>query len=564
MLRTGLEDKYRNISNALGIVESGYGEKINIIIKEALERFIQTHSKVAIFGSGEHTRMLMVGYMYELKSIQYIIDNNGKKKENQGFIIVNENELEKYGIDGVIISSTTYRKEMIESIKSNHPANHYLEINSLRKEIEKPTDDDKKENIYLELLKKYVEIKDFRLAGLCIGQITKIYDKAEYRKIENDIKELYQMELQALTEIHENNVLVICVDGLRRKDYIAGLLPDVKTYCDKNMTFFSNAYACSTSTYESLVPAFSENDNLQTSYFERSAVDEKECRFMKEAKAQGRKVYFYTDSTIYIKSEDIKRNNNYLTAAEKIWYFLLDALEEKNGLFYMHILNESHFPYVNPYTKNDLIADGSNIMFDYLSRLGGKIRTDYKSQQQDSLRYLNETLEPFMKRLAIRYVLFADHGNILLEQNEKLDDICAPEFSYHEDLIQIPLMIKSPEQGVSQDSSLLSLMSLNEIIISLMRKEAFQPKQNVFIKTERSTIYNPDFQYLYKKVGKAKELMAFEAFIFESGYKLSVYGDGTVQLFLTSDDNEIQNTEKKQELLDKVQNYITVYRKESV
>ena len=26
MLRTGLEDKYRNISNALGIVESGYGE----------------------------------------------------------------------------------------------------------------------------------------------------------------------------------------------------------------------------------------------------------------------------------------------------------------------------------------------------------------------------------------------------------------------------------------------------------------------------------------------------------------------------------------------------------
>ena len=43
-----------------------------------------------------------------------------------------------------------------------------------------------------------------------------------------------------------------------------------------------------------------------------------------------------------------------------------------------------------------------------------------------------------------------------------------------------------------------------------------------------------------------------------------MYGDGTVQLFLTSDDNEIQNTEKKQELLDKVQNYITVYRKESV
>lgn len=589
VLRTCLEDKYKKILNALGIVESGYGEKINAIIKNELGQFMKTHSKVAIYGGGEHTRMLMADYMYELKSVEYIIDNNSKKDSHEGFKIISEKDLEFYGINGVIISSSTYRKEMVWGIQRDHktidyldlyekfeeqgiylntafyrywhPTNHYLEINKLRKEIKNITDNEKRENVYLQLLKKYIEIKDFRMAGLCIERINEIYNRIEYLEIEHQIKELYQMELQASTEIHDNNVLMLCVDGLRRKDYIAGLLPDIKSYCDNNMTFFSNAYSCSTSTYESLIPAFSENDNLGTNYFESNEVDEQECRFIQEAKAQGRKVYFYTDSTTYIRSENFHRNNNYLTATEKFWHFLLDASEEVNGLFYVHILNESHFPYVNPYTENDLIAHGSNIMFDYLMRLGGRVRTDYKCQQHDSLRYLDDTLAPFIRRLAIRFVIFADHGNILVGQDERLDDISAPKFSYHEDLIQIPMLIKSPEQGVHQENSLISLMSLNDIVVSLMRKEEFQLKKNAFIKTERSEIYNPDFQYLYKKVGKEKELMAFEAFIFESGYKLVIYGDGSVKVLLTSDDSEIENLEKKIELINRVQNYITVCEK---
>lgn len=587
MFRSDLEDKYKKIIKALGIDESGHGEKINIIIKKELEQFMKTHSKVAIFGNGEHTRMLMVDYIYELKNIQYIIDNNGKQSGHEGYKIISEKELELYGIDGVIISSVTYRKEMVERIQSNHieidyldlyekfeeqgiylntayyrywyPANHYFEINGLRREIKRFKDNAKKENIYLQLLRKYIEIKDFRLAGSCIRQINEIYNKTEYREIENEIEELYQMELKAATEIHENNVLVICMDGLRRKDYIAGLLPKLKIYCDNNITFFSNVYACSTSTYESLIPAFSENDNLQTNYFESNEVEEEKCRFIQEAKAQRRQIYFYTDSTIYIKSESIQRNNNYLTVAEKIWYFLLDAMNEQNGLFYLHILGESHFPYVNPYTVNDLVARGSHIMFDYLSRLGGEIRTDYTGQQHDSLHYLDDTLAPFIKRLATRFVLFADHGNILLEQHQELENICATKFSYHEDLLQIPLLIKSPEQCVCRDNSLVSLMSINDIIISLMRKEKFQPRHHTFIKTERSAIYNLDFQYLYKKAGKDKELMAFEAFIFESGYKLVIYSDGSVQVFMTDDDSEIEDIEKKQELLNQVQNYITVH-----
>lgn len=585
MLKAYLEEKYNAISNELGIVESGYGEKINNIIKQEIRKFMRTHSRVAIFGNGRHTRMLMVDYIYELKDINYIIDNNMKQGEFGGYKVISEKDLELYEINGVIISSIKYRKEMVGNIQRNHiaidcldlyekfeeqgiylntpyykywhPANHYLEISRLQEEIEKATDKEKKELLYMQLLKKYIAIKDFRLAGICIEEINGIYDKGQYRKIESDIKELYRIELQTAEDIHENNVLMLCVDGLRRKDYIAGLLPEIKAFGDKNMFFFTNAYACSTSTYESLVPAFSENDNLQTKYFESNEVDERECRFMQEAKKQGRKVYFYTDGAAYIRSDNIQRNSNCLTAAEKIWYFLLDVAEEKNGLFYIHIGYESHFPYVNPYTT-DLIADGTNIMFDYLARLGGKIRTNYIEQQHDALHYLDDTLAPFIKRLAIRFVLFADHGNILIEQGEKLEDICASKFSYHEDLIQIPLIIKSPEQDVGQNNNLISLMSLNDIIVCLLQKERFRRKQTDVIKTERSAIYNPDFQYLYKKVKKERELLAFEVFVFEEGYKLVMYGDGTVAAYLVSDDSEIEDREKEQLLTDRVKKYITV------
>lgn len=586
MLKSYLEEKYHAISSALGIAELEYGEKINNIIKQEIKKFMRTHSQVAIFGNGVHTRMLTVDYIYDLKDIKYIIDNNKKQEEQGGYNIINEKDLESYGINGVIISSTKYRKEMVESIKRNHiaidyldiyekfeeqgiylnasyykywyPANHYLEISRLQEKIKKATDNEKKEELYLQLLKKYIAIKDFRLAGLCIEKINELYDKAEYRKIESDIKELYRIELQTAEDIYENNVLMLCVDGLRRKDYIAGLLPDIKSYCDKNMFFFANAYACSTSTYESLVPAYSENENLQTKYYESNEVDEKECRFMQEVKKQRRKVYFYTDGATYIRSDNIERNSNFLTVSEKIWYFLLDAAEETSGLFYIHIGYESHFPYPNPYTASNLIADGTNIMFDYLARMGGKVRTNYIEQQQDALHYLDDTLAPFIQRLAIRFVLFADHGNILLEQGEKLEDICASKFSYHEDLIQIPLIIKSPEQGVGQNNYLISLMSLNDIIVCLLQKEMFQLKHTDFIKTERSTIYNPDFQYLYKQVKKERELQAYELFVFEEGYKLAVYGDGTVAVFLVSDDSEIADKEKEQMLINKIKKYITV------
>lgn len=84
------------------------------------------------------------------------------------------------------------------------------------------------------------------------------------------------------------------------------------------------------------------------------------------------------------------------TATEKIWDFVSDAVDESNGFFYIHILYESHHSYPNPYTRTPLVID---VLFDYLSRNGGKLRTDYDAQQKEALHYLDDVLSPILEGL---------------------------------------------------------------------------------------------------------------------------------------------------------------------
>ncbi len=156
-----------------------------------------------------------------------------------------------------------------------------------------------------------------------------------------------------------------------------------------------------------------------------------------------------------------------------------------------------------------------------------------------------------------RMVIFADHGNILINQQEKLESIEQVFLTYHQDLIRIPLMIKSPEMGAGVEREDISLMELNTIIISLLEKKKFERRYGKLIKLQRSEIYNPDFRYLYAKRGYEQGLLAFEAFILEGKYKLGVFSNGYTELFST-DDKSVENKALKRQLFDQIKEYITV------
>ena len=237
----------------------------------------------------------------------------------------------------------------------------------------------------------------------------------------------------------------------------------------------------------------------------------------------------------------------------------MDAADEENGLFYVHILYESHFSYPNPYTENNLVADGTSIFFDFLERSGGKLRTDYEAQKRDAIQYLDDLLPPFLERLRCPLVLFADHGNCVLRPQDRLEDVSYPQLTFGEELIQIPLAVRSKEMGVGQSSRICSLMDLNGIVVSLLRREHPNIQTYDYIKVLRSAIYNEDFKYLYRKLGYERGLGAFEAFLFQDGWKLVVYADGAVELYETASDSQIEDSERKKALLMQVKCAVTVY-----
>lgn len=160
--------------------------------------------------------------------------------------------------------------------------------------------------------------------------------------------------------------------------------------------------------------------------------------------------------------------------------------------------------------------------------------------------------------LKARFVLFADHGNIILPKNTKLGDISYVQNTFHEDLIQIPLVMKSPEMGVAVNDDIISLININDILVSLLKREKYIPNKNKFIKIMRSELYNPDFCFLYKKNKHERGLLAFEGFIFDEGYKLIVYADGVTELYKSENDQIINDNIKKNELINRIKDAVTV------
>lgn len=584
-----IEEKYEHIVKEYGFTELTKAVNVNYLVKEALDTFIPSCRKPALWCYGYHTKMLMTDFMNELKTVKYIIDERADEyEEASGFQVIHKTEITNNKIDGIIISSYKFREEIKEIIKRDypdvsyldiyeyienqgiylneeyyailHPCSRYRKINGLQLRLEEERGN--QEDIYFRLIGYFIVIKDFYLANSYARELYQMFPKPEYHKLAEDLQDIYDLECEMADHISEENVLMLCFDGLRNKDISAEEMPVLNEFC-KQFYRYENAYSISTSTYESLVPAYSENADMRTKYYENNSVRDEECRFIQRAYEQERNIVFNTDFVKYIESGKIHRIESYQTASEKVWDFLLRTYEEKNGLYYLHILFESHYSYPNPYVKTPIIAEGTNILFDYMKRNGEKMRTDYEMQHHAMLKYLDDAIVPILQRVKCRMVVFADHGNIIVNQQDSLESIKPIFFTYHQDLVRIPLMIKSPEMGAGVEKEDISLMELNTMIISLLEKKKYERRYGKLVKLQRSEIYNPDFRYLYAKRGYEQGLLAFEAFVFEGKHKLGIFANGQTELYSINDE-PMENMVLKKQLLDQIKQYITVCGLETV
>lgn len=563
-MRTVLLNKYNNLLRACGIenYQSESDSDIIYIIKKNIVTFLQECQNVAIWGAGKHTEMLMSDFIYEMKSIQYVIDSNGAVNENIGYKMITPNMIAKKEIDGVIISTYRYKEEIKKQMKkyypniryldiydvledngiklcseyyaNDHPYEKYLKINMYKRIIRKECGKSQKD-AWENLIHILIEIKDFLLAIKCVEAYLLKYGNPKYEKVLDMLKDLYHVQIEAMGNISKHNVLMLCFDALRRQDVFGGNMPNLKKYLDENTELYDNAYSVSTSTYESLIPAYGNNMNMQTKYYEKNIIKEEDCLFIQKALQQKRKIHFYTDSTHYIDCEKIEVNESPQTATEKMWSFLLDAIDETNGLFYVHILYESHFSYPNPYTEANVVAGGMSIFFDFLDRNGGALKANYEQQHKDAISYLDDVIVPLIQPLRLGMLIYSDHGIPILSDNMKLENVTYPMLTMGNDLIEILFAVKCENMKIGLISRLESLFEVNNIIISLLDQKQYTCPRFDCVKIQRSDIYNPDYHFIYKKLEYDKGLQAFEAFIFKDQSKLVVYKDGTIELYDKTD-----------------------------
>lgn len=573
-LQTGsIINEYEKLLRELKIDVATSEKATNQIIRKALQRFCKKHNNPAIWCLGKHTRMLMADFMNEMKNVKFIVDASKSELKNSGFQIITHDQIERYNIDGIIISSYIYREEIKKIISNHHKEIQYLDIYdelnnngiTLKSSYFSATHPYSKYQVINEMqirfnnailmeekikylrktIEEYLVIKDFNSAIRYTKILTGFSEKDENKKLLSRLEHLYQNEKELVSAIASDNVLMLCIDGLRRKDLLSGKLPKLLEWVKKNTYFFEQAYSLSTSTYESLFPVYGSNCNMKDKFYEKRVLSEDECAFIKEACKQNRAIYFYTDSDQYVDCKRIVRRGYSQTITEKLWDFICDASKEDKGLFYLHVLYESHYSYVNPYSEESLVADGSNIMFDFLDTKGAKLRTDYEKQQREALEYIDDMLIPFLEIFPGRVFLYADHGNILMKEYENLQELERTKFSYHKDLIEIPMAIKCPELPKCCDKRLISLMELNNIVCSLLKSKTYSYIQPEYIKVQRSRIYNPDFQYIYSLFGREKELQAFELFIFCDGIQLAIYENGDLEMVFEDAEAEVMERYKR-------------------
>lgn len=575
-LKAEIEKKYNDLFEKYGLERPLDGKKIAAYVKEILEAFLKDKKKPAIYANGGHTKMLMADFMFELKNVKVIIDNYNQENES-GFKQITDNEISEYEIDGIIISSYKFRKEIAAKLKEicpsipvldiyeeinkrgiklnadyyygTHPQQIYRTINKLKT---KPDDKEK----YRELISLFLQIKDIRLAIECCKKADCLYAEKLYQCLLEDIEELYSLMLEAYKKIDKKNVLLLCLDGMKRSDMNHQVMPRIMKIIDRKGLFYTNAYSYSTSTFESLMPVYSENFNMQTGYYKSNKVLGDECRFIKQAKEQKRKICLYTDMDKHIEDSLIKYSGAFQTLTQKLWDFMLDALETDNGLFLIHELYETHYSFSNPYTEGDVLFEGTAMLFDFLPQKGGKLRADYEKQHDDSMRYTDETLEIFLDNVDLNILMYADHGNLLLSKDTKLEDVPEIELTCSEGWTQVPFIVFGNNVKAGRNNQIVSLAEMNNVALSMEEGREIDIKKREYIKCARSEIYNPDFKYLYKKLGYEEDLLAFEAFVFENGDKIIIFSNGRKRAY--EQDTEILDSHKIEELFSIVKDDITV------
>ncbi|RXI45896.1 hypothetical protein DP145_00730 [Clostridium tetani] len=541
---------YENINSNLDIIN-----EIGKIIEE------NKSNNFAIWGSGEHTENLHKYFSSEIKDAQCIIDNNKALAGSKflGFNTIKPDDIHEYNLDTIFISSYGGRediKRQAEQLVQNcNIIDFYekleekgIEINGVFYIYEstyielydfvykyKNSCNRLEKQLYLKkIIVLYLKIRDIYNAKKFIK--TYIEERFEDKNIfETLLLEIESLVIDLSNKLRSrkgNDILLLFLDSLRAKDVFDN--NSVMKYTNKildNSKYFTNAFASSIFTYESVPSMFIGKLPFCDGIYKRKLAGENEVLFIKRAIDEGYTIKIFTaDFWKIIDGNNIQygQYSNFMTT--NFWNAICDLAQNENEktIYLLYFLQEIHPPHIcgystiKPIVHNTPFACNDDIK---------QTQEQYNIQYRDCLKYVDTQLEFYFNILGdyITKVLFSDHGQIIENAMSELNNI-GTLAGWHDERYHVPLILNGDKVKHSKYDDMFSMIHLNDVIVSLMDNKEYINNEK-YVEVNFSKICNDTIRKNYLKAGYEDYIHGFRV-LRDDKYKLVITGNGKYKAYI--------------------------------
>lgn len=518
--------------------------------------------KFALWGAGDHTDVLFKYFSFDLRECKVIIDvNEGKKgKIISGKDVILPNDLSKYEIDTIFISSFAARNDIKDSIKKILPkckivdfydeiikkynlkleAPFYLvknikeKIYNLKEQYYIQNDAEEKRKLLNKLIVNYLIIRDIKYAKFFIEE----YIEKKYYRYNDKIKLLTEIDIligeikKGISKRNGNDIVLMYLDALRAKDvYGEKFKMNFLHSILKDTAYYTNAFSPSIFTFESFPSILTGKLPFTDELYKYRDVSQDDVAFINKAVEKGYKIKFYTiDFWKMVEGKDIERKEYGFNASENIWNYLIDIAEEEatKTLSLLYFLQETHPPHVcayhtvRPISHNTLFASNDIV---------AQTQEDFQQQYYDCLNYMDEQLKFFcdITNGKITKIFFSDHGQIIENAMDNLKDISTLA-GWHDERYNVPLIIMDSKMEAKEYKELICLNQLGSLVTSILCEEKFE-NENKYMEMNFSKIYNNVIIDKYKESGLDDYINGYKV-IRDNDYKLVITGNGNKKVYV--------------------------------
>lgn len=528
-------------------------------------------SKIAIWGAGEHTKIMFEKMPEVWEKALYIIDNLEK---NQGKHILNKltispSKISIYDINTIIISTFDARKKIKRQISSMNmnievidiyeymenkynlvldapfykPLNIYLKIHSLKNSLTNSLKEDRNE-IMQHIAYLYLSLADFKNGTFYLKKAS------VSEEFITEINQLMQEVKDNLNKRGGNDIFLMLIDALRNKD-----LPKMNFLNNlaKKSINFEKSFATSIYTFGSLLSIFSGSMPFENKLYLRKTLNENECELIEKALSNDFSIKMYSDGELpIINSNKVQTTifSNYLSYS--LWKGITDLICDKkeNAIYFLYFLRESHPPHICGNNTGNI--EIHKTLFT-TSDEPNQTEEQYKKQLDDCLKYIDEQLNFYNDILESRVtqVIFSDHGQVVEGATKRVDEI-GTLAGWHDDRCHNVFMINNLRKfdGI-QVTELFSMKNFSKVISSIIDGNIkFYPSDFVGLQFEEMT--NTISRKIYMDKKCEEYINGFDMYRTQE-YKLVICNDTVCKLYklINGCEEEIVDNDFKWNLINK-------------